>query len=177
MRTIPFRFLSAVAFIRIYWEKVGICPKRIVAFASMLEFIYLFFLQYRCEMLMKSAERELSEIERKKQAAESVTQQARPRSIIDMNREKLLDLEKQIEAESRKLAAVRSQLQKTKSAKSSDPGSSLGLAGSGSTKKSAGSSGEKANNGPGDKSSGSGHKVSGVQQRPVSEETLPELCG
>ena len=117
-------------------------------------------------MLMKSAERELSEIERKKQAAETVTQQARPRSLVDINREKLLDLEKQIEVESRKLATVRSQLQKTKSIKASDGSSSAtGLVGKKASEKS--NSTDKSISIP---------KPTGIPQRPVPEDTLPELC-
>mmetsp|Transcript_9123 Transcript_9123/g.8154 ORF Transcript_9123/g.8154 Transcript_9123/m.8154 type:complete len:1404 (-) Transcript_9123:63-4274(-) len=69
----------------------------------------------RCEMLMRSAERELAEIERKKLVSDnSFTNITKFKSASDVNREKLIEIEKQIEAESRKLANARLQLQKSK---------------------------------------------------------------
>lgn len=75
----------------------------------------------RCEILMRSAERELAEIERKRQAAESASSNAqKPRSAADVNRERLAELEKQIDNESRRLANVRAQLQRIKVGKTTD---------------------------------------------------------
>jgi hypothetical protein len=64
---------------------------------------------------MRSAERELAEIERKKQAADFASSNSqKPKTPTEINRERIADLEKQIDAESRRLANVRAQLQRIK---------------------------------------------------------------
>jgi hypothetical protein len=69
--------------------------------------------------LMRSAERELLEIERKRQAADApggaTTAAAKLKSAGDVARDRLTDLTKQIAEESKRLANTRSQLQKLKS--------------------------------------------------------------
>jgi hypothetical protein len=68
---------------------------------------------------MRSAERELLEIERKRQAADApggaTTAAAKLKSAGDVARDRLTDLTKQIAEESKRLANTRSQLQKLKS--------------------------------------------------------------
>lgn len=78
---------------------------------------------------MRSAERELTEIERKKQAVDTVNiNSLRPRTLADINREKIADLERQIDAETKRLATIRSQLQRSKNAKvSTEPYNSKSL--------------------------------------------------
>lgn len=130
----------------------------------------------RCETLMKSAERELAEIERKRQAADAASQIPKVRSAVDVNRERLVELEKQIEAESRKLANVRAQLQRNKSAASGDSKSTT--AGPSSKKPVVSSlfdTADKQVKEQGNTTSGAS-RVGGIQQRPVPDENLPELC-
>jgi hypothetical protein len=69
----------------------------------------------RCELLMRAAERELSEMERKKQAADAMsTSSARPRSNADLNKERMVELTHQIGLEAKRLAVSRGQLSKLK---------------------------------------------------------------
>jgi hypothetical protein len=65
---------------------------------------------------MRSAERELIEIERKRQAAENIQGGAgRTISTVDIGKEKIAELTKQITEESKKLANARIQIAKIKS--------------------------------------------------------------
>ena len=74
----------------------------------------------RCELLMRSAERELAEIERKKQAADAMnTGSSRPRTSADMNKERLVELTNQIALEGKRLGRLRTQLNKVKAPVSS----------------------------------------------------------
>lgn len=64
---------------------------------------------------MRSAERELAEMERKKQAAEAMNaNNARPRTLVDLNKERLVELTHQIGLEVKRLANTRVQLSKVK---------------------------------------------------------------
>ena len=69
----------------------------------------------RCELLMRAAERELSEIERKKLAAEGMTS-TKPRTLTltGLNQERIAELTKAIMEEGKKLANTRASLQKLK---------------------------------------------------------------
>jgi SWI/SNF-related matrix-associated actin-dependent regulator of chromatin subfamily A member 5 len=69
----------------------------------------------RCELLMRAAERELAEIERKKQAADALSAtNTRPKDTIELTKSKMEVLIKEIKAESNRLAQARQQLQKLK---------------------------------------------------------------
>lgn len=84
----------------------------------------------RCELLMRSAERELLEIERKRQAADApggANVSAKLKSAGDVVKERLSDLTKQIAEESKRLANTRSQLQKLKSSNSMVLGTGTGV--------------------------------------------------
>jgi hypothetical protein len=70
----------------------------------------------RCEMLMRSAERELIEIERKRQVAEAqASTVSKSKSVGDVAKERLAEITKLIAEESKRLAVTRMQLQKLKS--------------------------------------------------------------
>lgn len=70
----------------------------------------------RCELLMRAAEREVNEIEKRKQAVESLAvTNSRPKDLVDVNKSKLESLIKEIRAESQRLSFARSQLQTLKS--------------------------------------------------------------
>ncbi len=72
---------------------------------------------------MRAAERELAEIERKKQAADAMTaSNARPRDSADLSKSRMDALLKEIKAESQRLAQARLQLQKLKSVKAANAG-------------------------------------------------------
>lgn len=75
---------------------------------------------------MRSAERELIEIERKRQASDSQsTNAAKPKNAGEIVQERLAEISKQISDEARRLAYTRSQLQKIKNGNgntSSGPG-------------------------------------------------------
>lgn len=84
----------------------------------------------RCELLMRSAERELLEIERKRQAADApggASVSAKLKTAGDVVKERLSDLTKQIAEESKRLANTRSQLQKLKSSNSMVLGTGTGV--------------------------------------------------
>ena len=84
----------------------------------------------RCELLMRSAERELLEIERKRQAADApngTTVASKLKSAGDVVKERLSELTKQIAEESKRLATTRSQLQKLKSSNSVVLGTGTGV--------------------------------------------------
>jgi hypothetical protein len=69
----------------------------------------------RCELLMRSAERELNEIERKKQVADQqASSSTKPKGVGDVAKERLAEITKQIAEESRRLAATRATLSKIK---------------------------------------------------------------
>ena len=64
---------------------------------------------------MRSAERELAEMERKKLAADAMsTSSARPRSSAELNKERMVELTHQIGLEAKRLAVSRGQLSKLK---------------------------------------------------------------
>ena len=129
----------------------------------------------RCELLMRSAERELAEIERKKQAADSMnTGSARPRSAADTNKERLLELTQQINLEGKRLGKLRTQLQKVKAPPASATGQSAtskaardstgSASGGGSKRPSAASESDAAGGKPGNRALA------------VPDGLLPELC-
>lgn len=79
---------------------------------------------------MRSAERELLEIERKRQAADApggAAVSAKLKSAGDVVKDRLSDLTKQIAEESKRLANTRSQLQKLKSSNSMVLGTGTGV--------------------------------------------------
>lgn len=83
----------------------------------------------RCEALMRSAERELLEIERKRQAADAPggANANKLKSAGDQVKERLSELTKQIAEESKRLANTRSQLQKLKSTSNVVMGTGTGV--------------------------------------------------
>ena len=84
----------------------------------------------RCELLMRSAERELLEIERKRQAADApggAHASTKLKVAGDQVKERLNELTKQIAEESKRLANTRSQLQKMKSSSSMVMGTGTGV--------------------------------------------------
>ena len=69
-------------------------------------FLFLFHTT-RCELLMRSAERELAEMERKKLAADAMSASStRPRSSAELNKERMVELTHQIGLEATRLASV-----------------------------------------------------------------------
>jgi hypothetical protein len=94
-----------------------------LVFMGILTLLYLTKLSpylTRCEALMRSAERELLEMERKRQAGDGPggANANKIRSAGDQVKERLSELTKQIAEESKRLATTRSQLQKLKSSAS-----------------------------------------------------------
>jgi len=73
----------------------------------------------RCETLMRSAERELAEIERKRQIGGDDAQ-SKSKAGGELVRQRLAEITQQIQEESKRLANTRSQLQKLKSSNSSN---------------------------------------------------------
>lgn len=70
---------------------------------------------FRCELLMRSAERELLEIEKKRLPAESGNLVlSSTKSVQDSMKRRMIDIAKSIGDESKKLALVRAQIQKLK---------------------------------------------------------------
>ena len=125
---------------------------------------------------MKSAERELAEIERKKQSAETAAQGPKSRSTSELNKERIVDLEKQIDAETKKLANIRSQLQKakptglrSKNSTTTTPNAAVAAVVAAAAE-SAAADKQQA------KEAAASTRVGGIQQRPVPDELLPELC-
>ena len=144
----------------------------------------------RCELLMRSAERELAEIERKKQAADAMnTGSSRPRTSADMNKERLAELTSQIASEGKRLGQLRTQLNKVKvpasgpaaaassaSAKSAGGGASAKeLSAAAGAKKSASSVAESSGSG-GVGGVGLGGGGPGSRALTVPDGLLPELC-
>lgn len=72
----------------------------------------------RCETLMRSAERELLEIERKRQISDESNVHSKSKLSGDHLRKRLADITLQISEESKRLANTRAQLQRIKSASS-----------------------------------------------------------
>jgi SWI/SNF-related matrix-associated actin-dependent regulator of chromatin subfamily A member 5 len=75
----------------------------------------------RCELLMRSAERELLEIERKRQSSgnEFVSSSAKSMTPSEIMNQKLSEITKKVANETARLAALRSQLSKLKNSSSS----------------------------------------------------------
>ena len=126
---------------------------------------------------MKSAERELAEIERKNQlkSSSSSTDSTKPRTASQLNKEKILALDKQIEEEARQLTSLRAQIKKLTS--STPEGTSTG-----STDKAKGAKPEKVEKvDTKKKESSSGDatqqpKIPGMASTPVPENLVPTLC-
>eukprot|EP00981_Chlorochromonas_danica_P005429 scaffold1091_cov164-Ochromonas_danica.AAC.52 len=129
----------------------------------------------RCELLMRSAERELLEIERKKQSGDvqSVSAGVKTKSSsTEVLRQRVHEISQQIAEESKRLAATRAQLQRMRKPEQSverpkNGGYSLSTASSGA--------GESKTNGGGEKKS-SGASSGRNPSNPVPEELYPELC-
>jgi hypothetical protein len=120
---------------------------------------------------MRSAERELAEMERKKMAADAMSSaNVRPRSSADVNKERMLDLTHQIAVEAKRLANTRAQLAKLKSTTGGVapiPMKSTSVAGA---KEGAGK--KTSSNEP----KASGGTIGGSRAQVVPEGLLPELC-
>lgn len=127
----------------------------------------------RCELLMKSAERELIEIERKKQlleAQQTAAANAPPKqNPSEAAKQKITELSKLIADEAKKLAAVRTQMEKVKKAGKEEPKAEKEVSEPSSSSKATASAAapveKKQSNGPGR-----------LTIRPVSEDLYPELC-
>ena len=131
---------------------------------------------------MRSAERELLEIERKRQATDSSSSAtARLKSTGDVAKERLADITKQIAEESKRLAATRASLQKLKTTNSGT--ASNGAASSSSNIKAFFDPADKET-APSSASKKSAATSSAAAQVPsgrplvniVSEDLYPELC-
>ena len=124
---------------------------------------------------MRSAERELAEMERKKLAADAMsTTSARPRSNAELNKERMVELTHQIGLEAKRLAVSRGQLSKLKVAgptTSSAPAPSKGPSTKDAVKKAPAPAGH---------AHASSAASASVMGRPTSstlpEGLLPELC-
>ena len=124
---------------------------------------------------MRSAERELAEMERKKLAADAMsTTSARPRSNAELNKERMVELTHQIGLEAKRLAVSRGQLSKLKVAgptTSSTPAPSKGPSTKDAVKKAPAPAGH---------AHASSAASASVMGRPTSstlpEGLLPELC-
>lgn len=124
---------------------------------------------------MRSAERELAEMERKKLAADAMsTTSARPRSNAELNKERMVELTHQIGLEAKRLAVSRGQLSKLKVAgptASSVPAPAKGPSSKDAAKKAPAPAGH---------AHASSAASASVMGRPTSstlpEGLLPELC-
>ena len=124
---------------------------------------------------MRSAERELAEMERKKLAADAMsTTSARPRSNAELNKERMVELTHQIGLEAKRLAVSRGQLSKLKVAgptASSAPAPAKGPSTKDAVKKAPAPAGH---------AHASSAASASVMGRPTSstlpEGLLPELC-
>lgn len=116
----------------------------------------------RCELLMRSAERELAEIERKNQASVAISSStSRPRSVQELSKDRVTELTTIIKEEARKIAITRQNIQKLKN------GSSKG---SGVIRSSMDTDG-------GEKKEQIHHESKGRPVlKPVPENTIPDLC-
>ena len=124
---------------------------------------------------MRSAERELAEMERKKLAADAMsTTSARPRSNAELNKERMVELTHQIGLEAKRLAVSRGQLSKLKVA--GPTASSVPAPAKGPTSKDA----AKKAPAPAGHAHASSAASASVMGRPTSstlpEGLLPELC-
>eukprot|EP01038_Epipyxis_sp_PR26KG_P008238 gene8238-11148_t len=143
----------------------------------------------RCELLMKSAERELIEIERKRQTVDtqSFGTVARLKAAGDHAKDKLNEITKQISDESRRLANARSQLAKLKATANGLPTTTTESNGKSSTGTGANVNdvvkappktkpGPKAKVPPSDGSAPTQSKGPGQTANVVPEGIYPELC-
>jgi SWI/SNF-related matrix-associated actin-dependent regulator of chromatin subfamily A member 5 len=142
----------------------------------------------RCELLMRAAERELAEIERKKQAADAMSaSNARPKDAVELSKSKMEVLIKEIKAESTRLAQARLQLQKMKTVKEakkdgSKPATSSSSASVATVAAEDGSPDSKAAKKPkkegddGDASKSNKEVIPRASTKQVPEGLLPELC-
>jgi hypothetical protein len=95
----------------------------------LISFLFVALSFYSCELLMRSAERELLEIERKRQSSGGIdtigvtsslsNSSASTKTPSEAMNQRLNDITKRINEETKRLAAVRAQLQKVKSGQSS----------------------------------------------------------
>lgn len=121
---------------------------------------------------MKSAERELTEIERKRQANETKDAANAPKNASEVNRLRIKELSKQIEDETRKLSLARAQVKKLKAQISGKPVStSKEETVSSAPSKAKAASGEIA--GAGKKAPG---PARGSTSMPVPEDLYADLC-
>lgn len=131
---------------------------------------------------MKSAERELIEIERKRQANENKEATAAAKNASEVTRQKIKEITKQIEEETKKLALARSQIKKLKSTstttksatkeKADDSGAAT-TSSKGKAAAAAASADDDAGEGEGKKSGGNSR---GSTSTPLPESLYPELC-
>lgn len=169
--TVEDRFLLCLTHLHGYgsWDLVRSSIRRcdVFRFDYYLQSCSAESLGKRCEILMRSAERELIEIERKKQVLSEGAASQKSRNLAELNRERLVDLEKQIESESRRLAHVRSQMKKLN--KSNEGDSALVSKSSNSNEKVSKTSSKS-------KASSSTSTTGRTLLRPVPDGLLPELC-
>jgi len=136
---------------------------------------------------MRAAEREVNEIEKKKQAVEALAvTNPRPKDFSDANKAKLETLLKEIKAESLKLAQARLHLQSLKTthkASKSDGKGPVGDTsgsgkGNGSAKKGSAKGGSHAAFSGADENATSKPqpKLGGPRANPIPNSLLPELC-
>jgi hypothetical protein len=129
-------------------------------------------------MLMKSAERELLEIERKKQAADNqslVIATSKPKTgNNDAMRQRVQEITQQIAEESKRLAATRAQLQRLRK---SEVGVDKVAKSAASASTSASVKDSTAESKPStEKKSSTNGGVGRLPSNPVPEELYPELC-
>lgn len=137
----------------------------------------------RCEVLMRAAEREVNEVEKKKQAVDSLAaSSAKPKDLNELNKAKLEGLLKEIKVESARLAQARSQLQQLKSApkpaaKAAEGKSAVkGVKEDEAAEAPAKATKKKGKAAPDADTSTGGAKVGGPRSLVIPNSRLPELC-
>lgn len=132
-------------------------------------------IRFRCESLMRLAEREIIEIDRKQQAADSAntSSDTAPADENLSSNERLTELVKQIAEEARRLANTRAELQKAKK-QHADLVETEKLSKSTSGKKTKAQPSAPAEAPTETHTAEPGHK--GIPKMPVPEHLVPELC-
>lgn len=138
----------------------------------------------RCELLMRAAEREVNEIEKKKQAVEALAvSNPRPKDFSDANKAKLETLLQEIKAESLKLAQARLHLQSLKITQKAPKTDGKGSVGDVSGSGKGSNSGVKKGPVKGGSQAASvaeeskpQPKLGGPRANPIPNSLLPELC-
>lgn len=122
---------------------------------------------HSCELLMRSAERELTEIERKKSSSDGIlTAGSGKNKNGEAIRQRVQEIASQVAEESKRLAATRAQLQRLRKSESSSKPILAALSGQAS---------KDQPEAKVEKRSGHGGQGRGPSN-PVPEEHYPELC-